>query len=447
MKRFVELFRALDGTTATNAKVAALKAYFKDAEPRDAAWAVYFLTGQRLKRLVNTRELREWTADKAGLPLWLVEESYEHVGDLAETMTLLTPEPESSEAELPPLHRLVEDVVRPLGKLDDEARREAVVRQWDALPETARFLFNKLITGALRVGVSKRLVTRALAEVAGVEPGLVAHRLMGRWQPTEERFSALVAAEDADDPDPATPYPFFLAAPGRALPLVQRRGPARRALSRDRVGGRGAARRHGARRRDHGLERCRRPTAAVLGAADPDRAQEAGAEDAGKSAVRAAGLRSARSRRSGPARAAVERTPRMHAGAGRIGRCRHPLLESGRFRRLEGAARTARVQPGARRRGADAQACRIAVSGRAQARRLVEVEDRTLHLRRRAAVRPAWPWSAIEPVHRLHVRGARTGRPGAGGQGLFGADPEGDRRAGPLDSPEHEGTLRAGSVR
>jgi len=213
MKRFVELFRALDGTTATNAKVAALKAYFKDAEPRDAAWAVYFLTGQRLKRLVNTRELREWTADKAGLPLWLVEESYEHVGDLAETMTLLTPEPESSEAELPPLHRLVEDVVRPLGRLDDEARREAVLRQWDALPETARFLFNKLITGALRVGVSKRLVTRALAEVAGVEPGLVAHRLMGRWQPTEERFSALVAAEDADDPDPATPYPFFLASP------------------------------------------------------------------------------------------------------------------------------------------------------------------------------------------------------------------------------------------
>lgn len=218
MKRFVALFRALDGTTATNGKVAALKAYFEDAPAADAAWAVYFLTGQRLKRLVTTRELREWTAERAGLPLWLVEESYEQVGDLAETMTLLTPEPAAGEADLPPLRHLVENVVRPLGELDDDARRAAVFEQWDAMPETARFLFNKLITGALRVGVSKRLVTRALAEVAGVQPGQVAHRLMGRWQPTPEAFQALVAGENDGEPDPATPYPFFLASPLEAEP-------------------------------------------------------------------------------------------------------------------------------------------------------------------------------------------------------------------------------------
>jgi DNA ligase-1 len=213
MKPFIELFTALDGTTATNAKVAALKAYFENADPRDAAWAVYFLTGQRLKRLVNTRELREWTAEHAGLPLWLVEESYEHVGDLAETMALLTPEPAHRDVELPPLHEMVEQVIRPLGELDDEARRHAVVSQWKALPDTARFLFNKLITGALRVGVSKRLVTRALAQVAEVEPGQIAHRLMGQWQPTAENFRALVAGEEAGGLAPATPYPFFLASP------------------------------------------------------------------------------------------------------------------------------------------------------------------------------------------------------------------------------------------
>ncbi len=213
MKRFVELFTALDGTTRTNAKVVALRTYFEEAEPDDAAWAVYFLTGQRLKRLVKTRELREWTAEHSGTPLWLVEESYEHVGDLAETMTLLTPEPAPSNALLPPLARLIEQVVRPLGELDDEARKRSVFAQWEALPETARFLFNKLITGALRVGVSKRLVTRALAEVAGVESGLVAHRLMGKWQPSAENFRALISGEDADEPAPATPYPFFLASP------------------------------------------------------------------------------------------------------------------------------------------------------------------------------------------------------------------------------------------
>ncbi|MBY6203693.1 ATP-dependent DNA ligase [Halomonas denitrificans] len=218
MKRFVELYTALDGTTATNAKVAALKAYFQDAAPRDAAWAVYFLTGQRLKRLVNTRELREWTAERAGLPLWLVEESYEHVGDLAETMTLLTPEPDAGRADLPPLHVVVEEVIRPLGDMEDEDRKRSVVARWDTLPETARFLFNKLITGALRVGVSKRLVTRALAEVAEVEPGLIAHRLMGQWQPTAENFDALIAGEEADGPAPATPYPFFLASPLEEAP-------------------------------------------------------------------------------------------------------------------------------------------------------------------------------------------------------------------------------------
>jgi DNA ligase-1 len=218
MKRFVALFEALDRTTATNAKLAALADYFRDAEPADAAWAVYFLTGRRLKRLVGTRELRQWTAEYAGLPPWLVEESYEHVGDLAETMALLTPEPEAGSGRLPPLHRIVEDEIRPLAGLDDDQRRARVQAQWRRLPGTARFLFNKLITGSLRVGVSKRLVTRALADVAGVDPGLIAHRLMGDWTPAPERFHALVAPEGADEDDQGRPYPFFLASPLEAGP-------------------------------------------------------------------------------------------------------------------------------------------------------------------------------------------------------------------------------------
>ncbi|MGK7296813.1 MAG: ATP-dependent DNA ligase [Candidatus Wenzhouxiangella sp. M2_3B_020] len=213
MRRFVELFESLDRTTATNSKLAALSAYFREADAADGAWAVYFLTGQRLKRLVGTRELREWTAGYAGLPLWLVEESYEHVGDLGETMALLAPEPEQDTGALPPLHRLVEDEIRPLGELDDQARRARVEALWKRLPGTARFLFNKLITGSLRVGVSKRLVTRALADVAEVDPGLVAHRLMGDWQPTADNFRGLLAGEGEDEDDQGRPYPFFLASP------------------------------------------------------------------------------------------------------------------------------------------------------------------------------------------------------------------------------------------
>ena len=212
MKRFAELYDRLDRTTATKAKVAHLVDYFGQAEPDDAAWAVYFLSGRRLKRLVNTRELREWTAELSGLPLWLIEECYEQVGDLAETMHLLLPEAESV-SQLLPLADLIESSIRPLGELDDRARRARVIELWQSSQGSARFLINKLLTGGFRVGVSKRLITRALAELAGVDSALIAHRLMGRWQPDAAFFRTLIASEADSDFAQSTPYPFFLASP------------------------------------------------------------------------------------------------------------------------------------------------------------------------------------------------------------------------------------------
>ncbi len=212
MKAFAELFDRLDRTTATNAKLAALVDYFSTSQPADAAWAVNFLTGKRLKRLVNTRDLREWTALATGLPAWLIEDSYEQVGDLAETMHLLLP-PGPPEGTALTLAELVETRIKPLKDLDDDSRRAAVMALWQELDGSERFLFNKLLTGGFRVGVSKRLVTRALAEVAGVDSTLIAHRLMGRWQPTAQAFQALIAPASENDMDTATPYPFFLASP------------------------------------------------------------------------------------------------------------------------------------------------------------------------------------------------------------------------------------------
>ncbi|MEN1727632.1 MAG: ATP-dependent DNA ligase [Pseudomonadota bacterium] len=212
MKDFAALFDRLDRTTATNAKLAALAHYFRNARPEDAAWAVYFLTGRRLKRLVNTRELREWTAQASGLALWLIEESYEHVGDLAETMHLLLP-PAMKEDQLSPLATLVETRIQPLGKMDDEQRQQAVLELWQAFDGSERFLLNKLLTGGFRVGVSKRLVTRALADVAGVDSSLIAHRLMGKWTPDAAFYERLIADETDLDFELSTPYPFFLASP------------------------------------------------------------------------------------------------------------------------------------------------------------------------------------------------------------------------------------------
>ena len=212
MKHFAALFDRLDQTTSTTAKLAALADYFRQAPPEDAAWAVSFLTGRRLKRLINTRELREWIAEASGLSLWLIEESYEHVGDLAETMHLLLQPPAESSDSLG-LAELVETRITPLRDQPPEIKQQAITELWQKLGGSERFLLNKLLTGGFRVGVSKRLVTRALAEVAGVDSALMAHRLMGRWTPNAKFYQALLESDSDQDFEQSTPYPFFLASP------------------------------------------------------------------------------------------------------------------------------------------------------------------------------------------------------------------------------------------
>ncbi|MEO1171208.1 MAG: ATP-dependent DNA ligase [Myxococcota bacterium] len=211
MKRFANLFDALDQTTSTNAKVDLLVDYFGVAAPADAAWAVFFLTGQRMKRLINSRALREWVVDASGLPDWLVEESYASVGDIAETVALLL-ENDAEASEDVPLSHWVTKRIEPLRAMDDDARRALVVKWWRELPTREIFLLNKLITGGFRVGVSKTLVVRALGRVADLEPATVQHRLMGGWMPSAANYSALLAA-DTGDVDHSRPFPFFLASP------------------------------------------------------------------------------------------------------------------------------------------------------------------------------------------------------------------------------------------
>jgi len=215
MKQFTRLFLDLDASNRTTAKLSCLKNYFAAAPPEDAAWAVFLLTGRRLKRIVRTGDLREWASQACGFPLWMVEECYSHVGDLAESLALLLanrgPAPEKA-GPTPPLHEIIENEILPLRGLDSAVQQQKMLAIWSRLNGDACFVFNKLITGGFRVGVSKTLVHRALAEVAGVEPAVMAHRLMGEWQPTAAQFRALLATETERD-DPARPYPFCLAYP------------------------------------------------------------------------------------------------------------------------------------------------------------------------------------------------------------------------------------------
>jgi len=242
VKRFAQLYDEIDRTTSTNGKVAALVRYLADAPPDDAAWALFFLTGRRLKRLLPTRLLHEWTLELTGFPEWLVRESYSIVGDFAEAIALLLDrrvqplDPSTLRAavltpgdgKLPfddaeparvdehvvgvSLTEWIEHRILPLRELTDDERRLHVLVWWSRLPTNELFLLNKLLTGEFRVGVSHTLVVRAIAQFANLPTAAVEHRLMGNWQPSAAAFRMLVAPETVAD-QPSRPYPFCLASP------------------------------------------------------------------------------------------------------------------------------------------------------------------------------------------------------------------------------------------
>jgi DNA ligase-1 len=190
--------------------------YFRQVEPADAAWSLFFLTGRRFKRFVSSAKLREWAIAALEIPDWLYEDAHIAVGDTAETISLLMA-PKDGQALANPLSQMtlsdfVTNQLLPLqGKLPEEQASQ-VVSWWQSLERRDCFLVNKLLLGGFRVGVSQSLVVRSLAEVSGLEPAVISHRLMGNWEPDAEFFMALIA-ESGSEMNHSQPYPFFLASP------------------------------------------------------------------------------------------------------------------------------------------------------------------------------------------------------------------------------------------
>jgi DNA ligase-1 len=212
MREFALLYDAIDSTTSTNAKVAAMVRYFTSAPRADAAWAVFFLTGRRLKRLLQYALIHEWTMAATGLESWLIEECYSVVGDNAETAALVLDQLPTSPEEPLSLAAWVEERVLRLRTMDPSTQQSQVTSWWRSLDRLERFILLKLLTGEFRVGVSQTLVVRALAQTAGLEPAIVAARLMGDWTPSADWFERVIAHEHTDE-DRSRPYPFCLAAP------------------------------------------------------------------------------------------------------------------------------------------------------------------------------------------------------------------------------------------
>ncbi|MEO5896097.1 MAG: ATP-dependent DNA ligase [Vicinamibacterales bacterium] len=220
MRTFARLYDAIDSTTSTNAKVAAMAAYFASAPGADAAWAVFFLTGRRLKRLVPHASIGEWALAATSLEEWMLGECYSVVGDGAETAALLLDAmptalkdwtPDEPPTPLP-LSQWLEDRILPLRGLDPAEQQRRVTAWLGELDRLERFILFKLLTGEFRVGVSQTLVVRALAQSANLETPVVAARLMGEWTPSADWFQRVLSAEHTDN-DRSRPYPFCLAAP------------------------------------------------------------------------------------------------------------------------------------------------------------------------------------------------------------------------------------------
>lgn len=228
MEAFCELFHRLDATPGTDAKVQALQDFFSSASPADAAWAVHVLLGRRQRRLITGRRLREICLEGCAWPDWLFDTCYRHVGDSAETISLLwrdsrqtPPSPEPSgptpapAAPSPgsPLQDWMERHLPALAALRGQEQAEAVRTCWQGLTAAQLLVVNKLLTGGLRVGVSEGLVIRALTRLSGLEDATLKHRLMGGITPSPAAWHALLEPEESATVPPSRPYPFFLASP------------------------------------------------------------------------------------------------------------------------------------------------------------------------------------------------------------------------------------------
>lgn len=207
MKAFASLIKTLDSTNKTTLKVGALTEYFKNAPPKDKVWTIAILSHRRPPRPVNTTLMREWASELAKIPLWLFEESYHIVGDLAETIALvIPPAADSTEKNL---NQFLQEIID-LKPRSEEEKKEYLLENWLNLNYYERFVFTKLITGSFRIGVSQKLMTRALSKATDIDEDILAYKMMGNWEPSKITFKKLILEENEED-FLSKPYPFYLA--------------------------------------------------------------------------------------------------------------------------------------------------------------------------------------------------------------------------------------------
>lgn len=207
MKQFSELISAIEITNKTNAKIAALVNFFAVADDKDKLWMIALFTGKRPSRPVKSSLMKQWCAEITELPEWLFLESYSTVGDLGETLALLLP---------PPTHHIeksLNDWMQELIKLKpktEEEKKEYVLNAWSGLEAQERLIFNKLIGGSFRIGVSKKTLVNALAKLTNIDANQLMLSIIGNWDINSITFDELLSGSHINY-DNSKPYPFCLA--------------------------------------------------------------------------------------------------------------------------------------------------------------------------------------------------------------------------------------------
>ncbi|WP_114992794.1 ATP-dependent DNA ligase [Synechococcus sp. UW179A] len=230
MDAFAALIEELDQSTGTKRKIELIAGHLQRADAHDAAWSVLLLMGERRKRLITGRRLREILQQASAMPDWLFDDCQSHVGDSAETLSLLWPQLRNDItarnhnqavttwidqlSSSPPMHWWMEELLPAIAAMEPDQQSNTVLAIWESLPCERLFLFNKLLTGGFRIGVARGLVVKAIASGFQLEEALVLERLMNPGVATEQWFRTLTAIADAERTNRGpVPYPFFLASP------------------------------------------------------------------------------------------------------------------------------------------------------------------------------------------------------------------------------------------
>ena len=207
MKQFSELISAIEITNRTNAKIDALVHYFSTAPDKDKLWLIALFTGKRPKRPVKTTLMKQWCMEMTNIPEWLFLESYSTVGDLGETLALLLPKPRHH-LDLSLNEWMME--LKALKSKSDEAKKAFVLEAWTGLGQQECLIFNKLIGGSFRIGVSKKTLVNAVAKLTGIDANQLMHSIIGHWEVETISYEALINGSHINY-DNSKPYPFCLA--------------------------------------------------------------------------------------------------------------------------------------------------------------------------------------------------------------------------------------------